>query len=441
MICSLLGLVGITLVVGGILLIVGLEGERIGDEPRCRRCNYELTGLVSERCPECGAEVSEKNTVKGARRRNRRFLVIASVILGVSVTGLGVSAYSALGGIDWYQYLPTRWLISSVRAGGQDACNELARRIKAGTLQPEQQRRLAEIALQQHAAGVQSDLWADLLAVSDSRKLLSKDDQERFYRQIAPVRFRARPSVRLGELIIVEVGYANCGSPTRPYTWRFSVDSLQIGSDPAPCPIIVPLWHQDLDGQIEYPPEKASLAPIREGLQEVVFVGRHTLYAPSVQSMVGNNPVWSSTERFVAEVQVLPTNAPDPIKLVHDDELASTLRYRIKAEDATLHRQRVLFRSKYFLHVWLRLSAPLTTDLAFDVLLQHEDQTVPIDTVTWARGDVGWKSVSGGPIEKIEANRIDLILRTSRRAARNSVDCYDIWKGEIRLDDVPLARE
>jgi hypothetical protein len=35
--------------------IVALLGRRVADsQPRCTRCGYNLTGLVSPRCPECG---------------------------------------------------------------------------------------------------------------------------------------------------------------------------------------------------------------------------------------------------------------------------------------------------------------------------------------------------------------------------------------------------
>ncbi len=55
--------------VGCVLFICGLRGRRVGDEPRCRKCGYNLTGLTSERCPECGTAASGKNVVVGIRRR------------------------------------------------------------------------------------------------------------------------------------------------------------------------------------------------------------------------------------------------------------------------------------------------------------------------------------------------------------------------------------
>lgn len=39
------------------LLVFGMMGLRIGDEPRCRKCKYNLTGAVSNKCPKCGTHL------------------------------------------------------------------------------------------------------------------------------------------------------------------------------------------------------------------------------------------------------------------------------------------------------------------------------------------------------------------------------------------------
>ena len=38
----------VVLLCGVVLLIRGLLGRRVGDEPRCRRCKYNLTGIESD---------------------------------------------------------------------------------------------------------------------------------------------------------------------------------------------------------------------------------------------------------------------------------------------------------------------------------------------------------------------------------------------------------
>lgn len=48
--------------------------ERVGDELFCGTCGYALTGLASDRCPECGNAITETNTAQGQTRLPRRYL-------------------------------------------------------------------------------------------------------------------------------------------------------------------------------------------------------------------------------------------------------------------------------------------------------------------------------------------------------------------------------
>ena len=50
-------ILGVLLLAGALLLIVGMEGKVEGDAPYCVGCSYNLTGLTSNRCPECSTEV------------------------------------------------------------------------------------------------------------------------------------------------------------------------------------------------------------------------------------------------------------------------------------------------------------------------------------------------------------------------------------------------
>ena len=59
----------------------GLRGRRVGQEPRCRKCDYDLSGIPLDRCPECGTDVD------GRFRRGRRVRRKPLVILGGSGSG------------------------------------------------------------------------------------------------------------------------------------------------------------------------------------------------------------------------------------------------------------------------------------------------------------------------------------------------------------------
>ena len=85
--------------VGLSLVILGLVGRRAGDEPRCRRCAFDLSGQPEPStgaCPECGADLA---CARAARRglRKRRWLVFALGLVCLAPGGvwLGLLAYNA----------------------------------------------------------------------------------------------------------------------------------------------------------------------------------------------------------------------------------------------------------------------------------------------------------------------------------------------------------
>ena len=51
----------------------------------------------------------------------------------------------------------------------------------------------------------------------------------------------------------------------------------------------------------------------------------------------------------------------------------------------------------------------------------------------------GW--VIAGNVEGFDADQVVPILRTSREVAAASLDCFEIWNGELRFDPLPVARQ
>jgi hypothetical protein len=81
---------------------------------------------------------------------------------------------------------------------------------------------------------------------------------------------------------------------------------------------------------------------------------------------------------------------------------------------------------------------PLPVNLAFEVFLRVGLKEY--DAGKWCadsdgRGEVG--SI-GDWYEGPDVNSVDLILRSSRRVARRTVDLFEIWEGELVFEDVPV---
>lgn len=73
---------------GVIATTIGVRRRRSGTEPRCRKCDYDLTGLTPLRCPECGADTS----APGAIARGRRIRAHRTLALGILALLLGAGA-------------------------------------------------------------------------------------------------------------------------------------------------------------------------------------------------------------------------------------------------------------------------------------------------------------------------------------------------------------
>ncbi len=66
---------------------------RKGDTPFCGRCGYNLTGLTSPRCPECGSLLSKVPVVRGTlviERSLRIWLVVGMLLMLVIPVAIAI---------------------------------------------------------------------------------------------------------------------------------------------------------------------------------------------------------------------------------------------------------------------------------------------------------------------------------------------------------------
>src|SRR3954466_10734287 len=111
----LLAIAAIALLVGLWLLWRGWRGRRVGDAPSCAACGYSLVGRSSDRCPECGADVSRPGSVVYGQRVSRRGAILAGALIAV-VAGLFLIGQGSdrLGHFDWYTLRPTGYLLDDL---------------------------------------------------------------------------------------------------------------------------------------------------------------------------------------------------------------------------------------------------------------------------------------------------------------------------------------
>ena len=97
-------------VVGGVVLAIGLGmawrglfGDRARGRRRCPKCWYDMAGLATLRCPECGREQASERKLTVARRRWR--MIVPGVLL--AATG------GVCGGAPWLAR--AGWIASAPR--------------------------------------------------------------------------------------------------------------------------------------------------------------------------------------------------------------------------------------------------------------------------------------------------------------------------------------
>ena len=130
----------------------GFFPRRRGSERRCRRCNYVVENISSERCPECGSVLAGRGTVLGVRTRYARLWLSGLLIFLLALTYGGMELERR---VDWYHYKPARWVMEDLEARDgkteERAWWELLHRQQAGRLSRYWEEKLADVA--------QQDFW------------------------------------------------------------------------------------------------------------------------------------------------------------------------------------------------------------------------------------------------------------------------------------------
>ena len=396
-------------VIGWLLLRRGLRGSRGGDEPYCKKCDYNLTGLTSQKCPECGAVVTPETVAFGVRQRRPGYVVAGTMLLLVALGIIGPVGYRVARKIDWhayaYHFYPADTLLRRVKSDDRRATDELYRRVQNTSLTEKQ--------------------------------------KSQFYEELVSFELKARPRIRQGDALPVQIIHKGHGSPGVPWEHSWRKSEVRI------------------DGQLHSRGGGVGSGPLgRYGAsfsrRQVLRVhglepGTHTVEVTLKSSLFeasgdpdGNmafdpniqEPFWSKDILLAAEFEVLGPEELDPLRLINDPGLVEVLQN-------SLEIRHVGFQP------WggdpeieIRFTTPVPMDLAFNVMIEIEDREVKVGTISCAKGtrnhvysvnlfDLVWD---------FDAEQIDVILRTSREVASRTIDCFDVWDGELRFDGVEVTR-
>jgi predicted RNA-binding Zn-ribbon protein involved in translation (DUF1610 family) len=430
------------ILIAGVLLRAGLRRRRRGTTPHCRRCGYNLTGLVSPYCPECGLVLDETEIVYGEPYRRPVFAVVGGVLLVLAVAGV-VSGVRR-GGVNWYRYYPTTLVLrdaqSANAATAVKAWGELRGRLTAGSLSAGQRADLIDVALKMQApsfpfaATVPSYLSAvaDVLAQLYLNRQLTKPQEDQFFKQIVTFQLRVRPQVAVGDEVPYVVEYREYGPLSVPGLGQFwvsfsyggvCVDQVSTGfAEGRNCGALTGSGNSVSHG---------SSVPCQvPGRHMLSLVATGKVYVGTVLSEAESELCGRVDTPLQASFDVLAAEPNGFVRLMDDPSLAPALHACIipdvfEGRDAETR----------FLSVTLKIDAP-PVPICFDVFVRVGDRECWLSYIAVRQGapNVNYDLPGCGQATPVE--KCDIILRSSPESARKTVDLTEIWSGELVYKDV-----
>lgn len=210
-------LAGVATLLGLVMLIAAVRGRRINDHPICRRCRFDLVGLIpaAETCPECGSRLDAKNAVRvGARVRRYgglRGVVVAAAVLLIGLAGMGGLGVVAARGVNIYSKLPTAVLVTLSRfSDSPNVPTELVARVRAGNVSAYSLKRLGRTALYHQAAAAAgkstwNTAWGDLFVRAWEAQQMNAAETRLFLERAFTPSLKYRERVRRGDDLPVSV--------------------------------------------------------------------------------------------------------------------------------------------------------------------------------------------------------------------------------------------
>ena len=440
---------------GLILLKLAVWPRRRGTTPYCRKCGYNLTRRARDTCPECGSQLSHRDVVFGERRR-RPMLIVPAVLLCAAAIVFGVRAERAAD-VQWYRWCPSFWVLRDLRSSdirvARKAWRELKRRAAKGLLSPRQQSKRIDACLAEQAGPPAGRATlrdqVEHLGVCYTKGRLSERQRATFLEQLCRLALHVRPKAVAGEPVPFTIEI-DCRIPQ-----ALSVEpegSCAIAIDGRPTGQQVCLGGTRYAGMSrtgvpvyeESPPRffgtvvmpelfHAQLGNVRD-----VPVGHHTLGLTVSVAVCGGPSARGGTDRRRAQMsfpiedtfEVVADDGDDDVKLVRDPLLRPVLLRTIRhgTPSYALEGDREI-------RIPLLLRSP-PIDVAFDIIARVDGREHPIGTLKTSAGRTANSLLAWS--EPPEIQTFDLILRTSAQAARQTVDLFEIWDGELTYRNVKV---
>ncbi len=434
------------LALAALLVRAGLRGRRIGSEPFCRKCEYQLTGIQSARCPECGTELNERAIVHGVRKRSWGLVALAVVMpLAFPPTWTLIGKARS----NWYAVLPLRVLRELVDRGSLRAGSELHRRVSGGELTN------AEIVqlyghscamLRKQVPPLTRSNWRTYVSLVMRQNVLTQAQMRVALPDYSYLQLLLRPVIREDDPLPMRrkwvplhqgIDYAD-----------FSHSSTELWCDDESVSYFFPeyiAWRAIAPGKaasLDYGPVVLRMG-LRPGEHRIEYFGENEL-----SSSIGTITYPVSAQ---AKVIVLDRDAPDPVQWVDAPHLSGELAQVFIVKPGCGDWSRGGGSSypfdppRWYLRFTIELCDSVSVPIAFSVKLEinghlHDAWGWSLDPAIGRRPTVGilsgqdgdWPG-SAGVRNWSESDDVYIVLEGSKDVARSTVDMFRVWNGTIRL--------
>ncbi len=423
---------------GALLVARGLIGRRVQTEPRCRRCDYELTELMSLRCPECGT-VLHPDRVRTTRRIRRVKPIILGIFLGVAAASIAwfrvpqqIERLIITG--DWRGYVPVSIVIHYAEKGDEPFQREMLRRIRNDAIPAERVRPVAARALDcQHHRERYSNAqwWIDILGELQMRDRLCPADLRTFQTGLAKPIFETRRSIGAGDRLPIRISIECAAPQADAYVWAYAPVSLEI--DGAALSTDIQRESKRLRGvrRVTAHESALELPPMPMGQHVVSHEFELRLYRSPPADPFVDDGIALLRYRLESRFEIESSPAANEIVPVRSRALRKTLcnsfSARVEPHAKSLQPKPLLQE------LTITLERQLPCDVAFEVFLSNHEHRIPVGKLVATRHHPAPANFIMKPVAFPSESRFEFaaILTTSSVLAAESVDVSTIWDGTL----------
>lgn len=436
------------IIMGAWLLFAGLRGRRIEGVVECAHCTFNLSGIDQHGlCPECGRSLSAPNGTRARRVRRWRIAVLGLLIIALGITPFAMLGLQKAAGIKLTENAPVWWLRTELRVVGAARHAEIVAELDVRLIGVKRTMTTAQAqAVTDDFSAMLADRniawnagWSDFYERARLQSLVSDAQWMQYVERFLTISWVHADRVRTSEELPVqlEVGRALPVAATCPAGMIRILARLEAASidGRAVAPRGSTEWMSAV-GQVGGGSVTERM-PISAPPGKARFIAR---YAFDVVTADGQERVVGSFVRdFESDIEVVGSDET-LLRVISDDTLAGAIRSSLRVERLELRDDQVC------LTIGVK-QAPV--DVGFQVLLR------PRDGVSAGREfDLGTISCESGAGQQffsnhrtrdevggLDATAVDIVLRSSLKAAEQSPTLRSVWIGpDIVLESPALMR-